>query len=156
VCHVAPARSPGGLTTGAGLLLVSLAAFVLLGPASQQAALGGWAGSFLNTVLAVVFVSGIEGLFFAMLPLTFMHGNVVYRWSKVGWALAFGTGVFLWWQLLLNRDHAYAESLRQTNVQLVIFTLVFFMGTTGVVWAYFRLFGNTAKEGGEAEELAEI
>ena len=133
------------------LMAVSLAAFVLLGPASSSVTSGSWQGSFVQTILAIVFVAGLEGLVFTMLPLRFMDGAVVMRWSRVGWAFLFGTGVFLWWQLLLNRDRAYLDTFRQSNVQLVLVALVFFMATTGVVWGYFRFRPERAGDGGAAE-----
>ena len=120
------------------LLAVSVLAFILLGAASGSATSGSWQGSFIQTVLAIVFIAGLEGLVFTMLPLRFMDGSVVMRWSRAAWALLFGAGVFLWWQLLLNRDRAYLDSFRQANVQLVAVALVFFMATTGLVWGYFR------------------
>ena len=65
--------------------------------------------------------------------------------------------------MLGARDEAQAvENLKALAAAPVSITLVgtatgsFFMGTTGLVWAYFRLFGTAAQEGGEAEELAEI
>jgi hypothetical protein len=47
--------------------------------------------------------------------------------------------MFLWWQLLLNRDAAYVDAFRQTSVAAVIGVLVVFMLTTGVTWTFFRL-----------------
>lgn len=120
------------------LLGASLVAFALLGPASSSATSGGWQDSLLQTILAVVFTAGLEGIVFTMLPLRFMDGAVVMRWSRLAWAAIFGTAVFLWWQLLLNRDQAYADSLRQTSVHLVATGLLVFMCTTGLVWGYFR------------------
>ena len=123
----------------AGLLLAaSLAAFVLLGPASDSAQMEALSPSFLQTILAIVFIAGLESLVFTMLPLRFMHGAVVMKWSKVAWALVFGGAVFLWWQLLLNRDQEYVNSFRQSSVQVVVAGLIVFMGVTGVTWLFFR------------------
>jgi hypothetical protein len=96
----------------------------------------------------VVFIAGLEGLVFTMLPLRFMDGAVVMRWSRLAWLAIFGTGVFLWWQLLLNRDAAYLDSFRQSSVHLVAIGLVLFMCTTGLVWGYFRF---RPQPGGAAE-----
>jgi hypothetical protein len=54
-----------------------------------------------------------------MIPLRFMDGSTVMRWSRAAWAFTFGTVTFLWWQLLLNQDAAYVEAMEQTNVQVV-------------------------------------
>jgi hypothetical protein len=73
-----------------------------------------------------------------MIPLRFMDGSTVMRWSRPAWALTFGTVTFLWWQLLLNQDAAYVKAMEQTNVQVVLATVIVFMLTTGGLWSYFR------------------
>jgi hypothetical protein len=52
---------------------------------------------------------------------------------------------FLWWQLLLNQDHAYVEAMEQTNVHVVLATLAVFVLTTGGLWSYFRFRPSPAK-----------
>jgi hypothetical protein len=127
------------LVPASGLLVISLAAWLLLGPVRAAAAADGAAGPALaESVLGMVMVGGLEGLLFTMLPLTFLDGAAVLRWSRPVWAVVFGTAVFLWWQLLLNHDSAYAAALEQTNVRIVLLTLGVFMLTTGGLWSYFR------------------
>ncbi len=68
-----------------------------------------------------------------------MDGATVMGWSRLGWALVFGTVTFLWWQLLLNQDAVVrCSAFEQTNVQVVLGTLGVFMLTTGGLWSYFR------------------
>ena len=57
---------------------------------------------------------------------------------RIVWAITFGIVTFLWWQLLLNRTASYLNAFQQQNVQVVLFTLVVFMLTTGGLWSYFR------------------
>jgi len=140
------------------LLAASLTAFVLLGPASQAATLGGvgevegLAPTFIDSVLAVIFVAGLEGLVFMMLPLKFLHGSAVMRWSKPVWALFFGTVVFLWWQLLLNRNAAYLEEFDLASTKFVMVALILFGGVTAAVYLYFRY----KARGEEVEEDIEV
>ena len=121
-----------------GLLLISLAAWFLLQPVRAAAGDGSWLMALLDSILAIVVVAGLEGLFFTMIPLRFMDGAIIMRWSRLAWALVFGTVTFLWWQLLLNQNGAYAAAFQQASVQLVIGVLVLFMVTTGGIWTYFR------------------
>ena len=121
-----------------GLLLVSVLAWLLLGPVKVLAADGSPGPAFLQTILAMIVIGGLEGLFVTMIPLRFMDGAAVLGWSKVAWALTFGTVTFLWWQLLLNQNASYAKAFEQTNVQVVLTVLVIFMITTGGLWSYFR------------------
>ena len=132
-----------------GLLVVSLCAWLLLGPVRAIAAGGEPLPALMETILAMIVIGGLEGLFITMLPLTFMDGATVMRWSRIAWILVFGTVTFLWWQLLLNQDAAYAAAFDQTNVRVVLFTLGIFMLSTGGLWAYFRFRPTPA--GAEAE-----
>ncbi len=126
------------LVPAVGLVVVSVVAWLLLGPVRVAAAGGGWAPGLAETILAMIVIGGLETLFVSMIPLSFMDGATVMGWSKVAWALTFGTVTFLWWQLLLNQDHSYVEAMQQTNVQVVLATVVVFMLTTGGLWSYFR------------------
>jgi len=86
----------------------------------------------------MIVIAGMEGLFITMIPLRFMDGAAVMGWSRVAWAVTFGIVTFLWWQLLLNQDRAYAAAFEHTNVQVVLATLGLFILTTGGLWSYFR------------------
>jgi outer membrane biosynthesis protein TonB len=121
-----------------GVLVVSVLAFLLLGPVREAARGGEPLPALAESVLAMIMVGGLEGLFITMIPLTFMDGAIVKDWSRIGWAISFGIVTFLWWQLLLNRTASYLNAFQQQNVQVVLFTLVVFMLTTGGLWSYFR------------------
>jgi hypothetical protein len=121
-----------------GLLVVSLSAWLLLGPVRVLAADGAPLPALIETILGILVIGGLEGLFITMIPLTFMDGATVMRWSRLAWVLVFGTVTFLWWQLLLNHDASYSAAFEQRNVQAVMITLGVFMVTTGLFWSYFR------------------
>ena len=126
------------LVPALGLIVVSVLAWLLLGPIRVAAAGGALVPGLAETILAMIVIGGLETLFVSMLPLRFMDGATVMGWSRLAWALTFGTVTFLWWQLLLNQDHAYVSAMEQTNVQVVLGTVVVFMLTTGGLWSYFR------------------
>ena len=126
------------LVPAIGLLIVSVLAWLLLGPVRLAAADGTWAPALAETILAMIVIGGLEGLFITMIPLRFMDGATVMSWSRLAWALTFGTVTFLWWQLLLNQNSAYVAAFQQTNVQVVLTVLAIFMLTTGGLWSYFR------------------
>ena len=121
-----------------GVLVVSLLAWLLLGPVRVAAAGGEPLPALAESILAMIVIGGLEGLFITMIPLTFLDGATVKNWSRLGWALVFGVVTFLWWQLLLNQDAAYLGAFEQTNVRVVLATLGVFMLTTGGLWSYFR------------------
>ena len=65
-----------------GLLVLSLAALIALEPLRSLAGDSPeWYGVIPETVAVTVFVAGIEGLLFNLLPLTFMEGRKVWECS---------------------------------------------------------------------------
>jgi hypothetical protein len=121
-----------------GVLVISVLAWLLLGPVRAAAAGGEPLPALAETILGMIVIGGLEGLFITMIPLTFLDGSVVKAWSRVAWAIVFGIVTFLWWQLLLNQSASYLSAFEQTNVRVVLLTLGVFMLTTGGLWSYFR------------------
>ena len=127
------------LAPAAAVLAASLIAWALLG--LLRAATGdtdAFLPALAQTILGIVFIGGLESLLFGLLPIRFVDGAKVMGWSRRVWAAAYVVVVFLWWQLLFNRDEAYVDAFRQTGVVAVFAMLGFFMATTGAVWGYFR------------------
>jgi hypothetical protein len=138
-----------------GLLVVSVLAWLLLGPVRVLAAGGEALPAFAETILAMIVIGGLEGLFVTMIPLRFLDGSTVKSWSFVAWLLVFATVTFLWWQLLFNQNAAYVAAFEQSNVQVVLFTLGVFMLTTGGIWSYFRFRPSPPEASAEAEAATE-
>jgi hypothetical protein len=127
------------LPTGA-VLAVGLVAFFLLDP--LRAAIGttdSFLPSLAESVLVILYIGGLESVAINLLPITYMDGAKVMRWNRLAWALSFSVAMFLWWQLLFNRNQEYADAFKQSGVLVVAAMLAFFMATTGVVWTYFRV-----------------
>ena len=91
---------------------------------------GSWWLVLLQAALVTVFVARIEGLFYAMIPITFMDGATVFEWNKLVWALLFGAATFLFWHLLLNQNDAYLDALRQTRVRIALGLVLLYGGLT--------------------------
>jgi len=122
------------------LLAASLVAWAAIPAVRPLAdADGAWWLVLLQAALVTVFVAGIEGLFYAMIPITFMDGATVFEWSKVAWALLFGAATFLFWHLLLNQNDAYLDALRQTRVVVALGLVLLYGGLTVATWLFFKV-----------------
>ena len=86
-----------------------------------------------------VFVVGLEGLFFNMIPLTFMDGAKIAGWNRLLWFVMFVTAAFLFWHVLLNQEGAYMEPLRETRVITALSLLAVYSIITLATWTYFRV-----------------
>jgi hypothetical protein len=137
-----PRRQQAGLVIAAtvAVLTVGLAAFALLDP--LRTAIGdtdAFLPSLAESVLVILYIGALEGVAVNLLPITYMDGSKLMRWNRLAWALTYSGVLFLWWQLLFNRDQEYADAFRQSSVLAVATMLAFFMATTGVVWTFFRV-----------------
>ena len=122
------------------LLAASLLAWLVI-PLVQPSAgsSGQWWQVLLQAALVTVFVAGIEGAFYAMIPITFMDGATVFEWSKVAWAGVFGVSTFLFWHLLLNQNDAYLDALRQTRVAVAMGLVLLYGAVTVATWLFFKV-----------------
>jgi hypothetical protein len=121
-----------------GLVALSLIAWSLVIPARDLSSSGGFWASVPEGVVVAVFVTGLEGLFFNMIPVTFMDGSKVMAWSRTVWLALFAVVTFLFWHVLLNKEGAYDDALEQRQVAGALGLLAFYAVVTLVVWAYFR------------------
>jgi choline-glycine betaine transporter len=139
------------------LLAASFAAFMLLGVVrGLETGIGDAPLVLAEAVLAVIFVAGLEGVFYNMMPFTFMDGRAVFDWSRVAWAIVFGVVTFLFWQLLINPDAGYLDALRQTRVVLVLVLVAFYVVVTAGTWSYFRWRTGRLPPAGTPEEPATV
>ena len=100
---------------------------------------GSWWLVVLQAALVTIFVAGIEGLFYAMIPITFMDGATVFEWNKVVWAGLFGLATFLFWHLLLNQNDAYLDALRHTRVAMALGLVLLYGAVTVGTWLFFKI-----------------
>lgn len=123
------------LTSGA-LLGVAGVAFVARVPVHDAVLDGGaWPLVLADTVLAALFAAGVEANVLGLLPLRFLAGETLFRWSRAVWAAVFGVNVFVFLHAL-----SAAAGTASTGASVRVAAVLF--GAFGAVsvafWAYFR------------------
>jgi hypothetical protein len=118
------------LAGSAFLLVTSLVAWLLTGLLQGV--------PLLHSTLALIFVAGLEGVLFVLLPLEFMDGKAVFRWNKIVWFVAFVVATYWFCQILLNPSSSYLDAFAESNVRLVLLMLGLYTGATAALWTYFR------------------
>lgn len=97
----------------------------------------------LDTTLAALFAAGIAGNMFGLLPLKFLEGEKLFRWSRIAWGLLFGLGVFSFLQTLI--DHT-GDGVPKSSIIAATALFVGFGTLSILFWGYFRIKTNGAKE----------
>ena len=121
-------------------LVVSVGAFFLRAPVSEMAAEPGASVWLMaaEVCLGAVFLWGVEGLAVAMLPMRFLDGRKVLRWSRTAWALLFFLGVFATVHVLLRPGSGYVgETSGTVTIGVMVLYALFGVGSAAF-WAYFR------------------
>jgi hypothetical protein len=91
-----------------------------------------------DSFLAALFIGGIEGMLFSLIPLRFLPGHRVKQWGWLPWALLTGLTLYVFVHGLLTPAQGYLgrSTTQTTNLTLALF------GAFGVLslafWAWFR------------------
>ena len=91
-----------------------------------------------DAFLAAIFIGGIEGALFSLVPLRFLPGHHIVQWSRIAWAvLAFATA-FLFVDVLLRPRAGYLGR-SSTASAVVTYGLFALFGAASIAfWAWFR------------------
>jgi hypothetical protein len=131
-------------TTGQGAVLVLVPAVVMLAVSIVAWLLSGpLAGvNLLRSLLVTTFVSGLEGVLFSLVPLSFLDGEVLFRGNRVAWLGGFAFAAYWFFQILLNPRSGYLDAFTQNNVVVTLILLALCGVITGAFWLFFRLRGR--------------
>ncbi|MEO8458640.1 MAG: FGLLP motif-containing membrane protein [Chloroflexota bacterium] len=92
----------------------------------------------LEASSTLVVVSAIESLTFSLVPLEFMHGMKIWRWSKAAWFGLTVASAFLFWEVLLFQDNAGFKSIQNGKSEGALIALGVCVAVTASVWAFFN------------------
>lgn len=91
-----------------------------------------------ETALAATMVAGLEAVALGLVPFRFLPGNVVYQWSRVGWAALFLVGAFAFAHLLIGPATGYLSDLSWPALIAAVAAFVIFGVLSIGFWGYFR------------------
>jgi hypothetical protein len=94
--------------------------------------------TLISAALATIFVAGLEGLLFELVPLRFLRGEVVYEWRRSVWTVLFLAAAFLFVWIMLQPNSGYLGSTRTSPLVPAVILFVGFGIFSVVFWAYFR------------------
>jgi hypothetical protein len=129
------------LIPGIALLGICILAWFLVDPFRELAQdhQDSWLAAVPEGIAAAIFVGGLEGIFFNMIPLEFMDGKKLWDWNKAAWVALAGVAAFLFWHVLLNTESSYFSALQKTTPLTAVLLIGICMALTLAVWAFFKL-----------------
>lgn len=120
------------------MLAVAAVAWLTLGAVRIPGVEDTVQGTIAEAVLAALVVAGIEGVVFALMPMRFLPGELVFRWHRLSWVLLYALGLlgFVW--ILLNPANGYLPSEGTVPFVIALALFVGFGVASILFWGYFR------------------
>lgn len=88
--------------------------------------------------LATIFIGGLEGLLFELVPLRFLRGETVFAWHRSLWAILFLAAAFTFVHVLLTPANGFLGDTRTSPLLAAVILFVGFGVFSVAFWAYFR------------------
>lgn len=135
-------REEGQLVLVPMLMLVAagITGWLLLGPIRELNQDGNnLFYAALEAGAAAVFIGGIQGALFNLIPLEFMDGLKLWRWNRLAWCLLFVGVAFIFFEGVLKQDATFASATGERPVQALFLLTIVAWVMTMVVWLYFRI-----------------
>ncbi|MHB8960683.1 MAG: FGLLP motif-containing membrane protein, partial [Candidatus Limnocylindrales bacterium] len=136
-------RTEGRLMAAGALstIVVAAVAWFGLGVVSPLASAAPDPGPLLivgQTVLSMVVVAGVQVAAFGMLPLSFLAGESVKRWSTPVWAALLVFGWIAFGIVILNPTNGYLSDTTRTPLFTIVALLILFSVGSVAFWYYFH------------------
>ncbi len=125
-------------STAVWMLVVALAAWLALPFIEDGLAAYPLLSMAVAAGLATIFVGGLEGLLFELVPLRFLRGESVFEWRRGVWALLFLAAAFVFAYILLDPTSSYLGSTRVSPLIPAVILFVGFGLASVIFWGYFR------------------
>lgn len=92
----------------------------------------------LDAALAALWVSGLQAVLFGLLPLRFLPGEKVVRWSRAGWLAIYGTALFLFVHAVARPGGDEGDVTSEATAWSMAVLLALFSLAALGTWAWFR------------------
>lgn len=100
-----------------------------------------------DSFLASLFIGGIEGLLFGLVPLRFLPGYRIKGWSWTVWIVLTGVVTFVFANVLLRPDAGYLGRSTGQSAMLTYGLFVAFAVASVLFWLWFRFRPGPSEEG---------
>jgi hypothetical protein len=138
------AGSPAGLEEVEGSRYETQLHFLALGSVALFALAGWFAAPFaganlwLRTLLLLMFGTGVQTLFFELIPLRYFHGRGIFEFNRGVWAILFILVSALFFQTMLNPDGDFVRAFDSPNIVILSIVVLIFCVFSASVWFYFN------------------
>jgi hypothetical protein len=98
----------------------------------------GFGVTLLSTAFAATLVAGLEAAAFALMPLRFLPGYVLYSWNRPVWAVLWAVSLFAFFHILIGPTSGYVSELSPQAFLAALGVFAAFGALSIGTWLYFR------------------
>jgi len=138
------------LLSSVALLVLSVASWALLSPLSALSDGTNWWTSIPHATAVLIFVGGIEGLLFLLVPFSFTQGGTVFKWYKLWWVVIVGVSAFFFCWVILNPQAEAFNALVERRVIFICALVAGYALVAFLFWLFFRVRPGRATAASEA------
>jgi hypothetical protein len=122
------------------VLALSVLSWLAMAPVSEAADKPGASLGLLvlEAALGGIFWCGLDSLVIGMLPLRFLGGSEVRKWSRLGWTVLFVLTQMAFVHILLRPSTGYVADTTHSPTLIVVTLFAAFALFSVAFWAYFR------------------
>lgn len=91
-----------------------------------------------NKVLAGIFISAIEASAIGLIPLRFLAGEALFRWSRARWLLLWAIGIFLFAHVLLYPVSSFEPDPSAVGLATIVASVAIYGALALDFWWFFR------------------
>ncbi len=108
----------------------------------------GFGVTLLSTAFAATLVAGLEAAAFALMPMRFLPGYVLYKWNRLAWAVLWAVSLFAFFHLLIGPTSGYVSELTPQAFLAALGVFAAFGALSIGTWLYFRFRRPTRRRAG--------
>ena len=86
---------------------------------------------------AGIFVGAVSSVFMQNIPMKFMDGYKLLKWSKIAWVIQAGLAAFLFWHVMINTNRSDFNAVSETAPAVAMIAMVSCFATLAL-YLYFR------------------
>jgi hypothetical protein len=92
-----------------------------------------------DAVLSTTWVCAVQSLLFSLIPMRYLDGETVMKWSRWAWFGVYGLGMFFFTQTIMHPQSARYGGNPNANLWSMLLLFVSFMVVAIAFWVFFRL-----------------
>jgi hypothetical protein len=120
------------------LFLTTIVAWLALPLVRAESESGGTVPVLTESIIAALFVGGVQSILFSMVPIEFVDGLKVWSWNRLAWVSIALPTAFLLFHVMLNSPGELETAADSISIRALVAACVVLWFVTAAVWVFFR------------------